>query len=454
MAHDTFAALIAPLPILMPLTGAALLAAAGLAGIRPSERAVERLVRFAMLASCLAVLILAWTVASAPETRLHYGEWFTVGEYHFHLELLLDRLSVPLTLAAVSIASLVGYFASRYLHRDEGYRRFFFWYLAFAAGLALALLAGTFSLLVLGWEIVGLSSVFLVAFYGERGGPADASTFVFASYRVADIGLLGATALLPVWIGGDRLFAFGAPAAVGVGGSVAALGAFLLLWAAMGKSAQGPFAAWLPRAMEGPTPSSAIFYGALSVHLGAYLLLRTFPFWHNVTSMRGVVVAIGLLTAGYGAFVGRTRSDIKSFLAFASMAQVGLIFAEIGLGWHRLATVHMLGHAFVRTWQFLRAPSAIADWRRFRRAAGTERPRSTHATPFAAWAYRQALGGLGLEELLRQFVAEPVMRLARELDFGQRERAHRSPVSFDRDVTLPSPAASGRSQEQPEVSRA
>ena len=149
----------------------------------------------------------------------------------------------------------------------------------------------------------------------------------------------------------------------------------LLLVAAAGKSGLVPFCGWLPRAMEGPTPSSAIFYGALSVHLGAFLLLRVSPLLECSPALCAVIVVLGLTTAGLAYLIGSVQTDIKSVLSFASLSQVGIIVAEIGLGFRYLALVHLLGHACLRTLQFLRAPSLLHDYHGLENALGKHLPR-------------------------------------------------------------------------------
>src|SRR5438045_9561197 len=136
----------------------------------------------------------------------------------------------------------------------------------------------------------------------------------------------------------------------------------LLLLAAAGKAAQVPFSGWLPRAMEGPTPSSAIFYGAISIHAGAYLLLRVQPMLVQSGFACAMVIAIGVATAIHGTMAGRASADAKTSLASASLTQVGIVFVEIGIGWQSIALVHISGHAMVRTLQFLRAPSMLHDY--------------------------------------------------------------------------------------------
>ncbi|MCA9612318.1 MAG: hypothetical protein KC586_06130, partial [Myxococcales bacterium] len=150
-----------------------------------------------------------------------------------------------------------------------------------------------------------------------------------------------------------------------------------------------------PRAMEGPTPSSAIFYGALSVHAGAYLMLRTAPLWESSTIVRAAVIGIGVMSALSGTLVGRTQTDAKSSLAYASVTQVGLIFVEIGLGWHTLALVHVVGHASLRTFELLRAPSLLLDHQRLEAQLGG-------GVPATGLHYERVLP-LGLRARLHRF---------------------------------------------------
>lgn len=138
--------------------------------------------------------------------------------------------------------------------------------------------------------------------------------------------------------------------------------AFALLFGTLAKSAQLPMSPWLHRAMEGPAASSAIFYGALSVHLGPLLLLRTSALWWPHTSVRIAMAGVGVLTAVYATLVGRTRPDAKTSLAYATMAQLGLMYVEIAVGLHTLALIHMCANAGLRTWQFLRSSSLIQDF--------------------------------------------------------------------------------------------
>src|SRR5690606_34291287 len=191
----------------------------------------------------------------------------------------------------------------------------------------------------------------------------------------------------------------------------------LLLFAAAGKSALVPFSGWLPRAMEGPTPSSAIFYGALSVHLGAYLLLRVSPLLNSSPLLCGIVVALGLATSLFAALAARVQTDIKGALSFASLTQVGIIAAEIGLGLPYIALAHIIGHASLRTLQFVRAPTRLQDYGQIENALGSRLPRieSTLAriAPASAreWFYRWAMERGYLDAILNDYIARPVLRV-------------------------------------------
>jgi NAD(P)H-quinone oxidoreductase subunit 5 len=144
----------------------------------------------------------------------------------------------------------------------------------------------------------------------------------------------------------------------------------LLLVAASGKSGLIPFSGWLPRAMEGPTPSSAVFYGALSIHLGAYLLLRLGPVFSESVLLRVLMFGLGACTAIFAAMTSRVQTDVKSALAYSSVCQVGIIVMEIALGLWYLALVHIIGHAFLRSLQLLRAPTLLRDYRTLENAIG------------------------------------------------------------------------------------
>ena len=337
---------------------------------------------------------------------------------------------------ALVLCGTVAHFASKYLHRERGYNRFFVLYAVFVLGMVVATLAGSMETLFGGWELVGLSSALLVGFFHERPAPVRNGLWVWAVYRTTDVSLvLAAIAMHSITGGGDfdRIFGQGSwpHGQTPLNESQALLIGLLLLGAAVGKSALVPLSGWLPRAMEGPTPSSAVFYGALSVHFGAFLLLRANPLLAASATLAIVVVAFGLVTALFAYLVGTVQTDIKSALSYASLTQVGIIVAEIGLGhwepflWY-VALVHLLGHACLRTLQFLRAPTLLQDYRHLENALGS---RLNHGMAFwvritpprlRGWLYRFALERGYLDACISRFVIRPFVALFRWFDAAER----------------------------------
>ena len=347
--------------------------------------------------------------------------------YHFLIKFEFDRLSVPFVILSLVLCGTIGAFATRYMHRERGFNRFFVLYSLFMAGMVITSLAGTIETLFAGWELVGLSSALLVGFFHERPAPVRNGLRIWVVYRVSDAALLLAAVVLHHMRGEgdfDQLLGSGPwpEGHASVSGMQVLIVGGLLVIAAAGKSALVPFSGWLPRAMEGPTPSSAVFYGALSVHLGAYLLLRVSPLLDASPVLSGVVVALGLTTAVFAALAGRVQTDIKSALSFASLTQVGLIVAEIGLGFRYLALVHLLGHACLRTLQFVRAPTLLQDYRSLENAIGNRLPQPVAPLDQFApgrlrvWVYRFALERGYLDAILTDYIATPFVQMFRWFD--------------------------------------
>lgn len=412
------------------------LGAWSLTGRRLSERFMARAVQAAIVAGLLAssAILTIMLVSDSRHIVIEVGHWVVVPDYHFSLRFMFDRLSVPFVILSYVLCGTIGSFGSRYLHRETGFNRFFVLYAVFLLGMVATSLAGTIETLFAGWELVGLSSALLVAFYHERPAPVRNGLRVWSVYRVSDAALLMAALMLHRMTGegnfdalmGTGSWPFGE--ATITGGQALVVG-LLLVVAAAGKSALVPFSGWLPRAMEGPTPSSAVFYGSLSVHLGAFLLLRVSPVLALSPLLCGVIVALGLTTAVLSAITERVQTDIKSALSYASLTQVGIIVAEIGLlppllgPWAcYIPLVHILGHACLRTLQFLRAPTLLQDYRLLENAIGARLPRSNALLqlliprPIQIWFYRFAMERCYLDAWLDDFVVDPVLRLFQSLD--------------------------------------
>jgi NAD(P)H-quinone oxidoreductase subunit 5 len=425
------------LVIIAPVALLVLLGASSLLGRPLSERVIGRSVQAAVIVGLLsAFTVLGLMLAGGPPYRvpIEVGDWVVIPHYHFKVEFIFDRLSVPFVILSFLLCGTVGAFGTRYLHREPGFSRFFFLYALFLLGVVVATLANTIETLFFGWELVGLSSALLVAYYHERLSPVRNGLRVWCVYRISDAALLVASVFLHHLTGeGEFDILLGSdPWPLGqahLSSHQALIVGLLILVAAMGKSALVPFSGWLPRAMEGPTPSSAVFYGALSVHLGAFLLLRVSPILDLSVWLRVAVVMAGLVTALFAAFAGRVQTDIKCALSFASLTQVGIIVAEIGLGFRYVALLHILGHGCLRTLQFVRAPTLLHDYKTMENALGTRLPQAQVPHSWAAlmpenareWFYRLALERGYLDGWLVDYVVAPFLGVFRWCDMAERK---------------------------------
>jgi NAD(P)H-quinone oxidoreductase subunit 5 len=339
------------------------------------EQWTGRLAAVAMTISFAAIMsaLLLYLATGTGEMLVSYGYWSTAHEGGIAIEFLLDGMSLAFAALAAAIAGIVSAFSNRYLHREAGYNRYFVLFAMFVTGILLVALAGNVEVLFAGWELVGLSSALLVAFFHDRPAPVGNALRVFSVYRISDAAMLSAAVLLHHVAGSGSLsLLFGRAASGGTGLSMtsATTIALLLVVAAAGKSALLPFSGWLPRAMEGPTPSSAVYYGSLSIHAGCFLLLRAAPLLEQSTPARLLAGGLGLATALFSALVTRVQSDVKSSLAYAALTQVGIIVVEIALGLYTIAFFHLAGHACFRLLQFLSAPNVLHDLHGLESAAG------------------------------------------------------------------------------------
>ena len=286
-------------------------------------------------------------------------------DYEFFFDFFFDKVSASFVLVGSFLSSLVCLYSKTYMHRETGYRRFFQTILFFFLGYTITVLSGNLETLFIGWEVLGISSFLLIAFYRDRYLPVKNAVKVFSIYRIGDVGIL-----LAMWLSHHLWHAnvtFSELAEyqevhdhIAHYSGLALAISLLLVLSAMAKSALFPFSTWLPRAMEGPTPSSAIFYGSLSVHLGLFLMLRTYHFWEHQVTVRMVLFVIGLISFIIASGIAHVQSSIKSQIAYASIAQIGIMMAELSFGWIDLALIHFAGNAFSRTYQSLVPPSVVS----------------------------------------------------------------------------------------------
>lgn len=411
--------------VMAPFTAFLILGTLWLLGRTPGERTTSTVVNLALATSLVGSLAVVWALwrLDFAATRVDLGDWFRIDEYRFELNFLADGLSATMMTLVSVITLFVGRFSVNYLHRERGFFRFFALLSVFASAMLLLVTAGSFDLLFAGWELVGLTSILLVAFFHERSGPTQAAIRVMITYRLCDVGLLIGAAILHHHTN-TSLFAElrTSPAVLHLGPFYSSLVGLCFLAAAAGKSALFPMGSWLPRAMEGPTASSALFYASLSVHAGVYLLLRAEPLIEHAPAARAAMIAVGVITAVHATMVARTQTDAKSRLAYAAMTQVGVMVVEVALGFNRLATLHLVTHALLRGYQMLLAPSSIHRQRWLMTAHGQEALPTlsvlgARLSPAAerTW-YRLALDRFHLDVVFEQWFGRAFLRVGTSLD--------------------------------------
>lgn len=334
---------------------------------RKEETLISRMAFFSVGLHMVSfqVFFIYWLFNGHPVLNLKEIVLFKTNGYEFFVDFYFDSITAAYLFVGSLLTFMVTIYSRYYMHREGGYKRFFNTVLFFYFGYNVTIFSGNLETLFIGWEILGISSFLLIAFYRDRYLPVKNAVKVFSIYRIGDVGLI-----LAMWMSHHlwhenitflKLDNYELVSAQLQSHSwIGVFISLMILVSAMAKSAQLPFSSWLPRAMEGPTPSSAIFYGSLSVHIGAFVLLRTFPFWEHQLSVRILIGLIGLLTSIAATGMARVQSSVKSQIAYSSIAQIGLIFIEIAAGWWWLALIHFAGNAFLRTYQLLVSPSVVS----------------------------------------------------------------------------------------------
>jgi NADH-quinone oxidoreductase subunit L len=346
----------------LPLAGFLVLL---LAGRRLGEPLAGWLATVMVGASFVAgVVTFAGLVAEEGEDRsstFRLFEWIHVGGLKVDVAFLADPLSITMVLFVTGVGTLIHLYSIGYMHGDERFSQFFLYMNLFAFSMLVLVLGDNLLLTFLGWEGVGLCSYLLIAFWFERNTAAVAGKKAFITNRVGDWGFLVAMFL--------TFSALGSLTYSGEGGILArasdlpestALGIALLLFVgAVGKSAQLPLYVWLPDAMEGPTPVSALIHAATMVTAGVYLMVRVAPILEQADTALTVIAVIGAATALFAATCAVAQRDIKRVLAYSTISQLGYMFLAVGVGAYVAAIFHMLTHAFFKALLFLGAGSVI-----------------------------------------------------------------------------------------------
>ena len=356
--------------IALPLLGAAVL----LLGGRRTDRWGHLLGTATVATAFVLGLLCAFQLAGQQQKSVGV-ELFTfisTGELDVRAGLLFDPLSAAFVLLITGVGSLIHVYSIGYMAHDPGRRRFFAYLNLFVAAMLLLVLGDSFVALYVGWEGVGLASYLLIAFWYTRPAAATAAKKAFIMNRVGDVGLALAIFLMFAQLGTTSYEGvFGSVGAV-AGGTLTGIGLLLLL-GACGKSGQFPLQAWLPDAMEGPTPVSALIHAATMVTAGVYLIARSAPIYDATPTARTVVLVVGALTLLIGAIAGCAYDDIKKVLAYSTVSQIGYMFLAVGLGpaGYVAGLAHLFTHGFFKAGLFLGAGSVMhamhdsVDMRRF-----------------------------------------------------------------------------------------
>jgi NADH-quinone oxidoreductase subunit L len=348
-----------PLIPLLPLAGFAI---TGLLG-RGMGRESHQIAVWAVVASWLVAMVVAFGALAhvgiaAAGVDIKLWDWIPATGFHADFGFFVDPLTACLLIVVTTIGMLVHIYSIGYMAQDPGKWRFFAYLNLFMFSMLILVLADNFLLVFAGWELVGLCSYLLIGFWYPRRSAAEAAKKAFLVNRIGDMGF--ALGIMAIWTQLGTLNmqqVFAAFETVPHGWQMAI--ALLILCGAVGKSAQFPLHVWLPDAMEGPTPVSALIHAATMVNAGVYLVARCNPIFGAAPEVMVIVAAIGIFTAILAASIAFTQTDIKRVLAYSTLSQLGYMFASLGVGAWTAAIFHLMTHGFFKGLLFLDSGSVI-----------------------------------------------------------------------------------------------
>src|SRR5499425_1309297 len=312
----------------------------------------------ALAGSFVAACMVFSRVASGEVIDTTLFSWIGAGDFETSVAAYVDPLTGVMLLVVTGVGALIHLYSVGYMHDDPGYARYFAYLNLFVFSMTMLVLAGNFLLLYVFWEAVGLCSYLLIGFWYTRESAANAGKKAFIVNRVGDCGFALGIMLLWTTLGtldyGD-VFAKAPTLAIGTATAIS----LLLFLGACGKSAQLPLHVWLPDAMEGPTPVSALIHAATMVTAGVYMVARSHTLFERSGVALEVVAIVGTITAVFAATIGLVQTDIKRVLAYSTISQLGYMFAAVGLGAYVAGAFHLVTHAFFKALLFLGAGSVI-----------------------------------------------------------------------------------------------
>ncbi|MCU1321337.1 MAG: proton-translocating NADH-quinone oxidoreductase, chain [Acidobacteriaceae bacterium] len=346
---------------LLPFTGFLINGTIGRKLSRPVVTAIA-LLATAYPAYIVATLWMYMKSAGAPESiSIVSRPWIAITGFHVDFAFTVDHLTLIMLGVVTGVGFLIHLYSAGYMAHEDGYWRFFAYLNLFMFFMLVLVLSSNFLLLFVGWEGVGLASYLLIGFYFKKDSAANAGKKAFVVNRIGDFGFLLAMFLIISHFGSldfHHVFSNIAANPDWKGGTLTAI-ALLLVLGAAGKSAQIPLYVWLPDAMEGPTPVSALIHAATMVTAGIYMVARCHVLFDRSPYALGVVAIIGAATALFAACIGMVQNDIKRVLAYSTVSQLGYMFLACGVGAYTAGIFHLLTHAFFKALLFLAAGSVI-----------------------------------------------------------------------------------------------
>ena len=307
---------------------------------------------------------LLWSQIQGHEPYLYTFEWVQAGNFHLNMGFVIDHLTALMLVIVTSVAFLVQIYTDGYMAHDPSYVRFYAYLSLFTSSMLGLVISPNLVQIYIFWELVGMCSYLLIGFWFDRKGAADACQKAFVTNRVGDFGLLlgllglyWATGTFEFVEMGERLTELIESGAISVG--LATLFAILVFMGPAAKSAQFPLHVWLPDAMEGPTPISALIHAATMVAAGVFLIARMFPVFEEIPAVMNTIAWTGAFTAFLGASIAITQNDIKKGLAYSTVSQLGYMVMAMGVGAYGAGLFHLMTHAYFKAMMFLGSGSVI-----------------------------------------------------------------------------------------------
>jgi NADH-quinone oxidoreductase subunit L len=345
--------------LLAPLAGALMITLAGESISRRTAGWISTLTTFVAFAGAVVTFFWLWTESPTDRDQLSTAyTWLAAGNFQVGMQILVDPLSIVMMLIVSGVGGLIVWYSMGYMAGDDEERRYFAYMSLFVFSMLLLVEAGNFLLLLAGWGLVGLASYLLIGFWHQRPEAVAAAKKAFVMNAVGDATFAVAAVLL-VWETGTLEFSGVFTEADSLSSTMLNLIALGLLGGAVAKSAQIPLHTWLPDAMEGPTPVSALIHAATMVTAGVYLLVRAHPIFELAVDVQHLAAVLGTVTLLAAGFIALVQWDIKRVIAYSTMSQIGYMFLAAGIGAYGYAIFHLMTHAFFKALLFMSAGVVI-----------------------------------------------------------------------------------------------